>query len=151
MNERDELRGWITAILNRTGWTATELARQAGLAGSTLTRFMAEPDAPILSGRTQSKIRAVATAHGVGPLTLTGKVDAQAVEKISWRATHRLLSQLTEHGLADLGPGEIDNLAFVTAKTIALQLAGGNTPPETAEKLDATLSQIREMHNLRDD
>lgn len=61
---RDQDREWIGSILRERGWTATELARRAGLSQTTLTRFMS-PDWPhSLSGRTRA---AIASTVGLAP------------------------------------------------------------------------------------
>lgn len=59
---RSGLRAWLREVLARTGDTPTSLARKAGIAQSTLTRFLnEEEDGPMLTLRTVSKI-----AHVVG-------------------------------------------------------------------------------------
>lgn len=58
---RDGVRAWLHDVLARTGDTATSLARKAGIAQTTLTRFLNDPDGPMLSLRTVSKI-----SHVVG-------------------------------------------------------------------------------------
>lgn len=40
---REEVRGWVRSVLKKTGWTAFELARRAGVSGSTLTGFLNSP------------------------------------------------------------------------------------------------------------
>ena len=58
---KDEQVAWVRAILAHLGITATELARRAKLAPSTLQRPLAEPDSPaMLSGRTLEAISQVA-------------------------------------------------------------------------------------------
>lgn len=58
---RDGVRAWLRDVLARTGDTATSLARKAGIAQTTLTRFLNDPDGPMLTLRTVSKI-----SHVVG-------------------------------------------------------------------------------------
>lgn len=62
---REEIKQWLQAILARTGETPSALARRAGLATTTLTRFMNDPDAPMLGLRSIAKI---AEAAGAGPV-----------------------------------------------------------------------------------
>ena len=57
---RQQMRGWLREILVRTGETPTALARRAGLAQSTLTRFLNSDDAPMLGLRSVAKIAAAA-------------------------------------------------------------------------------------------
>lgn len=78
----DDIRGWVRAICDFTGLTLTALARDAGVASTTLTRFMNdEKTNHTLSARTLTKIGAVA---GLAPLEWpaksnrggTGDIDA---------------------------------------------------------------------------
>lgn len=62
---RDEIKHWLQAILARTGETPSALARRAGLATTTLTRFLSDPHAPMLGLRSIAKIAHVA---GVAPI-----------------------------------------------------------------------------------
>ncbi|MFA7504255.1 MAG: hypothetical protein WCZ28_06115 [Burkholderiaceae bacterium] len=62
---RDEIKQWLAGILERTGETPSALARRAGLATTTLTRFLSDPHAPMLGLRSIAKIAHVA---GVTPL-----------------------------------------------------------------------------------
>jgi transcriptional regulator with XRE-family HTH domain len=64
---RDEIRRWIRDILSQTGQTPSALARKAGIASTTLTRFLNEQDRTVLSFRSISKI---AHAAGVPPIGL---------------------------------------------------------------------------------
>jgi transcriptional regulator with XRE-family HTH domain len=72
---REELRAWLLNILKQTRETPTALARRAGVAQSTLTRFLNNDDAPMLGLRSISKI---AHAAGVPPIGVPAK-DAPAI------------------------------------------------------------------------
>jgi lambda repressor-like predicted transcriptional regulator len=62
---REEQRQWLLNVLRETGKTPTVLAREAGLASTTLTRFLNSENAKnVLSFRT---VGAVARAAGVAP------------------------------------------------------------------------------------
>lgn len=63
---RAQLRAWLKEVLDRTGETPTGLARKAGLAQSTLTRFMNNDDAPLLGLRSISKIAMAANTSPPG-------------------------------------------------------------------------------------
>lgn len=63
---RDEIIAWLQAILARTGETPSALARRAGLATTTLTRFLNDPDADMLGLRSIAKIAHVAGAVPIG-------------------------------------------------------------------------------------
>ena len=52
MRDRDEIKAWLLDVLARTGETPTALARRAGVASSTLTRFLSREDSPLLSSTT---------------------------------------------------------------------------------------------------
>lgn len=65
---RDEIRRWILEILSRSDETPTALARKAGIASTTLTRFLNEQDKTVLSFRSIAKI---AHAAGVPPIGLS--------------------------------------------------------------------------------
>jgi phage repressor protein C with HTH and peptisase S24 domain/lambda repressor-like predicted transcriptional regulator len=52
-------RNYVDAVVKATGWNYTAIARRAGLASTTLTRFMNEPDIRhMLSARSIAKIAA---------------------------------------------------------------------------------------------
>jgi hypothetical protein len=57
---RDEITIWIREVLLKTGDTPSGLARKAGLATTTITRFLNDPDAPMLSLRSMAKIGHIA-------------------------------------------------------------------------------------------
>jgi len=60
---QDAARRYIDAVAAATGWNYTAIARRAGLASTTVTRFMNEPDVRhVLSARSIAKI---AAASGV--------------------------------------------------------------------------------------
>ena len=61
-------RAEIQRALERTGWSLTELARHAGVAPSTLTRFMNSRDVKhIVSTRTLERIRAAVAPGATAP------------------------------------------------------------------------------------
>ena len=64
--DRAQIRAWLKEVLERTGETPTGLARKAGLAQSTLTRFLGSDDAPLLSLRSVSKIAQAASTQPPG-------------------------------------------------------------------------------------
>jgi|HigsolmetaAR201D_1030396.scaffolds.fasta_scaffold00345_18 transcriptional regulator with XRE-family HTH domain len=67
---RQEIKAWLQSILDQTGETPSALARRAGLATTTLTRFLNDPDAPMLGLRSIMKIaEAVGSSpHGALPI-----------------------------------------------------------------------------------
>lgn len=66
-DEQRAARAQIQAALEKTGLSPTELARRAGVAGTTLTRFLNSSDVKhVPSTRTLSKILAAAGMHGLG-------------------------------------------------------------------------------------
>jgi transcriptional regulator with XRE-family HTH domain len=65
--QQKKVREIVELMLETTGWSPTELAREAGVSSSTLTRFLHDPRAKhTLSTRTLGKLSA---ASGV-PLTM---------------------------------------------------------------------------------
>ena len=72
---REEIRRWIRDILEQSQETPTALARKAGIASTTLTRFLNEQDKTVLSFRTIAKI---AHAAGVSPIGLAPAPRQQA-------------------------------------------------------------------------
>ena len=75
-----ETREWLTRVLETTGLTPTALAERAGLAASTLTRFLYREVKHSLSARTVAK---VAAATGIpSPLTAgepAGETDPETM------------------------------------------------------------------------
>lgn len=67
---REEIRQWLEAALKKTNETPSALARRAGLATTTLTRFLNDPHAPMLTLRSLAK---VAHAADIQPLGLPQK------------------------------------------------------------------------------
>lgn len=63
---RDQITDWISDILRRTGETPSALARRAGLATTTLTRFLNDPGAPMLTLRSIAKIAHVSDTPPIG-------------------------------------------------------------------------------------
>lgn len=75
MRERD--RTWIADILRQQGWTATDLARRAGISQTTLTRFLNDPDHAFqLSTRTRN---AIARSIGLLPSVSSAPVPPPRV------------------------------------------------------------------------
>lgn len=70
---RDEIVAWLNRALEQTGDTPSGLARRAGLATTTLTRFLNDPGSPMLSLRSIAKIAHVA---GVPPIGLAAESSA---------------------------------------------------------------------------
>jgi transcriptional regulator with XRE-family HTH domain len=68
-DQRDTDREWVKGILSERGWTATELARRAGVNQTTLTRFLHNPDHPYdMSARTRDAIARVVGLVASGPI-----------------------------------------------------------------------------------
>lgn len=64
-NGEQVAREVIARALEKTGWTATELARRAGVAPSTLTRFLNSPEAKhVPSTKTLTKVAEAANVAG---------------------------------------------------------------------------------------
>ena len=60
-DEQDAQRGFIEAMMQSTGWSASHLAKSAGLAHTTVSRFLGRADVThCLSARTMSKLDAAA-------------------------------------------------------------------------------------------
>lgn len=57
---RESTRAWMQATLDRTGWSAQQWADKAGVAATTITRFMGDPNAPLPTMRTAFKLLQVA-------------------------------------------------------------------------------------------
>lgn len=60
---RERQRAFIRKAANWAGWTPTELARAAGLAPSTLNRFLNQEVAHVLSAKTLDAIRTAVAGH----------------------------------------------------------------------------------------
>lgn len=74
-DERESLKAWLRDILATSGDTPTALARRAGIAQTTLTRFLNADDSPMLGTRSIAKIRH-AVARAAPP---PGFAEAEAV------------------------------------------------------------------------
>ena len=60
--DREEIRRWLEQAVAKTGLTATALARRAGVHQTTVTRFLRDPDAPMMKTTT---LNAIASAAGI--------------------------------------------------------------------------------------
>lgn len=124
MDHMDDQRAWLEELLKKLGITATELARQANLNPSTLTRFL-QPngrDGHMLSARTVQKIRDV-TQHMLR--------DRRAGPGLA--------------GFAEDPPRLVDNIAELPAelaRAIAAMRAAGNAIDAWEIRSDA-LSGLR--------
>lgn len=88
MSDIDSQRAYVTHVLQRTGWTQSELALRAGLDPSTLSRFLSAPqEGRALRPRSILKIATVSgiafKAGGTGPsapldLPIAGFAESEA-------------------------------------------------------------------------
>lgn len=62
MDKRAEIKNWIYGVLADEGCSAEHWARKAGIAPSTLTRFIAREDAPLLGSTSIGKLEMAASA-----------------------------------------------------------------------------------------
>lgn len=76
---RDEIKAWLRDILERTGETPSALARRAGLATTTLTRFLDDTNSSIPHSRTLAKI---AHAAHVAPIGLPTRDQAAGAKML---------------------------------------------------------------------
>lgn len=67
MRDRDEIKTWLLGVIERTGESPSALARRAGISSSTLTRFLARDDSPLLSSTTIALINTAIGASGASP------------------------------------------------------------------------------------
>lgn len=84
---REDIRAWITQVLARSGESATALARRAGIAQSTLTRFLNDPDAPMLGLRSITKIAAATGEHPIFGVTSAAPRSPPISEGVASRYT----------------------------------------------------------------
>lgn len=64
---RADLQNWLKSVLEQTKLSPTALASKAGVAQSTITRFLNSPDAPMIGLRTMAKIAHAAGVMPYGP------------------------------------------------------------------------------------
>jgi transcriptional regulator with XRE-family HTH domain len=68
---RTDIQAWLNSVLGQTKLSPTALASKAGVAQSTITRFLNSPDAPMISLRTLAKIAHAAHVAPIGPASLS--------------------------------------------------------------------------------
>lgn len=91
---RDKQIEFIDSVLERFGWTATDFARRANLAPSTLSKFRSNDDeGHVLSARTMSKLEAVAAAPPA--LSGGGFAESEASPWIPGKSTSPLETAIT--------------------------------------------------------
>lgn len=71
---REDIRQWLLSALDKTGESASGLAKRAGLATTTLTRFLNEEGSPMLTLRSIAK---VAHAAGIFPIGVPAPTPVQ--------------------------------------------------------------------------
>lgn len=75
-----DVRDWLNELVRVTGWSASELAKQAGLAASTVNRFLNKPVKHNLSTTTINKLRLAAGRRAqevAGRTAFTRPTDAR--------------------------------------------------------------------------
>lgn len=79
---RDQIRAWLLEILEKSGETPTALARRAGVAQSTLTRFLNNEHSNMLGTRTIAKIAHAARSEPIAghPIRMHIEMPAQFSE-----------------------------------------------------------------------
>lgn len=122
-NSRDTQLAWVRAILAHLGVSATELARRAKIAPSTLQRPLNDPDwAGMLSGRTMS---AIADIAGLRPLEFPvrgrGAAEPEATPYIYDQA--RDAADNFDRSVRELCQGRAGRDPWVM-KSYALELSG---------------------------
>jgi len=112
---------WVRAVLAHLGISATELARRAKLAPSTLHRPLNEADYPgLLSGRTLAAIAGVA---GVRPLEFPARMRGMAEPEAELYRPDRADTDPTSRAVRELTAGRNGRDAWVMSGW-ALDLAG---------------------------
>ncbi len=98
-------RDWLNELIRVTGWSASELAKQAGLAASTVNRFLNKPVKHNLSTTTINKLR------------LTAGRRAQEV------AGREAFKRPTEHRLREPAQPQLD---YVMIRVFDVEAAAGH-------------------------
>ena len=105
MEKRAQIKIWLRQVLADKGWSAEHWANKAGIAATTITRFLSkDDDAPLLSSRTISKLEDASNislldyAIGTPP-------ESQLQEDLFVRAVEEVLTYIKEEKL-DLDPAE---------------------------------------------
>jgi len=123
--ERERIRAWLKEAISQAGGSAAALAKRAGLADTTITRFLKHEDAPMPSSRTLSKIAHAAGLKPIGfssdtaaALDVPGVAEPEALqfdmEEAEPRQTRLVRAAIGDRQAAD--PWIL--------KTVALKLAG---------------------------
>ena len=80
MNDAEIVRAWLEGILEHRGWAAERLAREAGVAPTTLTRFLHHQTKYMPSWRTVSR---VARAARVDPPRLNADLHTAGFQRLN--------------------------------------------------------------------
>jgi transcriptional regulator with XRE-family HTH domain len=84
---RTDLQNWLKSVLEQTKLSPTALASKAGVAQSTITRFLNSPDAPMIGLRTMAKIAHAAGVSPYGPASSIARAPQLAEpEAVPYRA-----------------------------------------------------------------
>jgi transcriptional regulator with XRE-family HTH domain len=78
---REAMRVWVRSAITATGLSDWAFASRAGLATSTITRFLNQPVKHLLSARTLSKISAAADAPVPGELLSAAVQERSEVDR----------------------------------------------------------------------
>ena len=154
----------VHAIMDQTGWTSTELARRAGVAASTINRFLNQNVKYTLSYKTLSKVnvafsdyialeekdlqKTVESVDILGDFLLDETPRPSPKNQIGEQKriialTSELLERLHQADLLDLTAQEIADIS------LSLTLAITEDSPESRQAATASADNIIQLHAAR--
>jgi transcriptional regulator with XRE-family HTH domain len=111
-NTREAMRAWVRSAITATGLSDWAFAARAGLATSTITRFLNQPVKHLLSARTLSKISAAADAPVPGELLSASVQERSEIDRA-------LLQIALAEARRALRGVESDDFSALEAETVA--------------------------------
>lgn len=106
MEKRAQIKAWLRRVLADKGWSAEHWAKRAGIAATTITRFLSkDDDAPLLSSRTISKLED-ASNTSLLDYAIGAPPEQRLQEDLFARAAEEVLTYVKEEKL-DFDPAEV--------------------------------------------
>ncbi len=100
MEKRAQIKAWLRRVLADKGWSAEHWAKRAGIAATTITRFLSkDDDAPLLSSRTISKLED-ASNTSLLDYAIGTPPEQRLQEDLFARAVEEVLTYVKEEKLA---------------------------------------------------
>ncbi|MBV1706286.1 MAG: hypothetical protein KGQ37_03675 [Hyphomicrobiales bacterium] len=151
MDPREEQRTWLAQVLAHTGMAPTAIAIKAGLAPTTLTRFVNNPGhATALSARTIASIERISGLRYGATAPQRGLSEAEATAWESSGASGQMAEQISKLAIASnsvsvwqLKSRALETIGYMPGDILMVDL---NEPPKRG---DIVCAQLYDWHRMK--